>query len=291
MKRVTRRQILGATGGIALTAIARPFSAHAADSGTLARIQAAKKVRVGIANQPPYSALNPDGSITGAGPDVTKVIMGRLGITQIEGVTATYGELIPGMLAGRWDFVSACLTITAARCKQVLFADPIVFDGTAIIYLKGSTSLAPKSITDLAKANVVVGLQAGGALFRRTQELGVKLSNIRQFTDDPAILAGLAAKRFQFAIMSYAPVPALIKQRHLDATVFYPEPDDPPRGSGPAFRPDDSDLHAAYNKELRAMKKSGEYLEIIHKYGFETPADLINVTYQQACEGKIEAKL
>jgi len=112
---------------------------------TLARLQAAKKVRVGIANQPPYSALNPDGSITGAGPDITKAIMERLGITQIEGVTATYGELIPGMLADRWDFVSACLTITDARCKQIVFADPLVFDGTAIVYLKGSTSLAPKA--------------------------------------------------------------------------------------------------------------------------------------------------
>ncbi|HZS85500.1 MAG TPA: transporter substrate-binding domain-containing protein [Stellaceae bacterium] len=286
MKHVTRRQVLGAAGGLAATAIAGPSLAQGAGSGTLARLQADKKVRVGIANQPPYSALNPDGSITGAGPDITKAIMGRLGITQIEGVTATYGELIPGMLAGRWDFVSALLTITDARCKQIRFADPLVFDGTAIVYLKGSTDLAPKSIADLAKENAVVGLQAGGALFRRAQELGVKLANLRQFTDDPATIDGLVAKRMQFALMSYTPVPALIKQRHLDAVVVYPVPDDPARGASCAFRPADTELYAAYQKELRAMKASGEYLKIIHQYGFETPPELMKVTAEEACKGQ-----
>jgi len=284
MRSVTRRQVLRTAGGVALGALARPALAQGGGEGLLARLQAAKKVRVGIANQPPYSALNPDGSITGAAPEISKVIMGRLGITEIEALIGNYGELIPGMLAGRWDFVSAALTITAARCGQVLFADPLLFDGTAIVYLKGSTSLSPKSIADLAKANVTVALQAGGATFRTTLGLGVPLANIRQFTDDPAILDGVLAGRAQFGIMSWSPLRNLIKQRNLDVSVFYPVPDDPPRGASCAFRPGDTDLQEAYNKELRAMKASGEYLDIIRKFGFDTPPELINVTYEQACK-------
>jgi len=285
MRPVTRRQVLGAAGGIAITSITSLAVAQTAPGqGLLARLQAAKKVRVGIANQPPYSALNPDGSITGAAPEITKVIMGRLGITEIEGLIGTYGELIPGMLAGRWDFVSAALTITAARCSQVLFADPLVFDGAAIVYLKGSTPTAPARIGDLAKRDVAVGVQAGGADFRATLAAGVPMANIRQFTDDPAILDGVVANRVQFAIMSVTPMSALIKQRDLDVSVVYPLPDDPARGASCAFRPGDTDLHAAYQKELRAMRASGEYLAIIRKYGFDTPPELINVTSEQACK-------
>jgi len=132
---VNRRQILtGVAATVALGVVAKPQPARAAaGQGLLARLQAEKKVRVGIANQPPFSALNPDGSLTGAAPTISKAILERLGIPEMEGFIATYGELIPGMLAGRWDFVSASLTITKPRCAQVLFADPLIYDGAAII--------------------------------------------------------------------------------------------------------------------------------------------------------------
>jgi polar amino acid transport system substrate-binding protein len=97
MRSVTRRQVLRTAGGVAL-ALAGPALAQGGGEGLLARLQAAKKGRVGIANQPPYSALNPDGSITGAAPEITKVIMDRLGITEIETLIGNYGELIQACL-------------------------------------------------------------------------------------------------------------------------------------------------------------------------------------------------
>src|SRR5258708_7299425 len=109
MKPLARRHVLAGAAAVAVGAVYRPVLAQTdpGGKGLLARLQAAKKVRVGIANQPPFSSLNPDGSITGGAPSISKIILGRLGITEIEGFIGTYGELIPGMLAGRWDFVSA----------------------------------------------------------------------------------------------------------------------------------------------------------------------------------------
>src|SRR5260221_9720960 len=115
MSLMTRRHVLGGAGaivlvGTALGEMAGHAAAQTADGqGLLAKLQAAKKVRVGIANQPPYSVLNPDGSVSGMGPEITRVILDRLGITGIEAFIGSYGELIPGMLAGRWDFIAACL--------------------------------------------------------------------------------------------------------------------------------------------------------------------------------------
>jgi polar amino acid transport system substrate-binding protein len=279
-----RRAFLGGVGALVLSAACGKASAQTASGpGLLARLQAAKKVTVGVANQPPYSALSPDGSLTGVAPDVTKAIMGRLGIPEIEGLVGTYGQLIPGMLADRWDFVSACLTITQARCSQVLFCDPLVYDGDIIVALKETNPNPPKRLADLAKMDVTIGVQAGGADLRATLAAGVSPSNIRQFTTDPAIMDGLLSKRVQYVLMSNSPARTLIKQRSLDVGTAFPVGDTPSQGSGCAFRKEDTDFYAAYQKELQAMKASGEFLAILRRYGFDATPEVESITAERAC--------
>src|SRR5262249_29275244 len=93
--------------------------------GLLARLQQAKKGRVGVANQPPFSAVGPDGTLTGVAPSVSKAVLKRLGILEFEPSIGTYGELIPGMLAGRWDFVMAAPTPPHPPSQQDLFFRPV----------------------------------------------------------------------------------------------------------------------------------------------------------------------
>lgn len=287
MKLLTRRSILRSAGAIGLGALCGPAFAQGAagGSGLLAKLQAAKKVRVGIANQPPFSVLNPDGTLSGMGPAVAQVIMGRLGVPEMEGFIGTYGELIPGLLAGRWDFIAACLTNTTARCEQVQFADPLIFDGGAMVYLKSTKfTNPPTKIADLAGLNMPIGVQAGGAHMRTVSMSGVAEENLRQFTNDPALVDGLLAGRAAVITMSAAPMRRLVQQRNLDAVVVFPIPDLPAHGSGNAFRVGDTDLHAAYQKELRAMKKSGEFVEISRKNGFEPAPEVLTMTYEDSCK-------
>jgi polar amino acid transport system substrate-binding protein len=286
MNHLTRRRVLGGVGAVAVAAASgRGFAQAAADQGQglLAKLQAAKKVRIGIVNQPPFSALNPDGTVTGAAPTITKTIMDRLGITEIEGFLATYGELIPGMLANRWDFVSGALTITKPRCAQVRFGDPIIFDGDNIVAVKDHPGPMPKTLAELAKGNFVVGAPAGGADVKALLAAGVSADNIRQFTNDQSEIDGLLAKRLDFGIMSPGPVRQLMKQRNLDLDVTYPVLDDPPRGSACAFRLQDTDLYNAYVKEMRAMRASGELIAIIKSFGFETTPEQLNISVDQLC--------
>jgi polar amino acid transport system substrate-binding protein len=279
MAAVARRRVLGAMAlGLAG---GRVFAQPAGGQGTLARLRAARKVTVGIANQPPFSALNPDGSLTGVAPTIAQTIMARLGIPEMAGLVATYGQLIPGMLAGRWDFVSAALTITKPRCGQVLFSDPLVLDGDVIASLKGATP--PNRISDLAALHATVGVQAGGADLRVLLAAGIPPDNIRQFPSDPAIIDGLLAGRVQFALMVHSPLRGLIEQRHLDLAVAYPVLDVPPTGGACAFRTEDADLQAAFQKEFRAMKASGEWRAIASRFGFDTPPNLLDTTIEQLC--------
>jgi polar amino acid transport system substrate-binding protein len=291
MKSLTRRRMLSATGSVALASTALWSACGSAfaqappekGQGLLAKLQAAKKVRIGIVNSPPYSALNPDGTVTGAVPTITKRIMDRLGIPQIEGFLASYGDLIPGMQAGRWDFTSAALTITQARCGQVKFGDPMIFDGANIVALKGHPGPMPKRLSELAKGNFVVGAPAGGVDLKSLLAAGVSSDNIRQFTNDQSAVDGLLAKRVDFLINSPGPILRQIKLRNLELDMTYPVEDDPPRGASCAFRPQDTDLYDAYVKQMRAMRASGELSAILKQFDFDTSPELLNTSTDQLC--------
>jgi polar amino acid transport system substrate-binding protein len=286
MKSLTRRRVLSGVGSVALgSACGNALAQAVADEGhgLLAKLQAAKKVRIAFPNQPPFSALNPDGTVTGAAPTITHTIMERLGIPGIEGILATYGELIPGMLADRWDFVSAALTITKARCSQVRFGDPIIFDGDNIVALKNHPGPMPRRLSELAKGGFVVGAPAGGADVKALLAAGVTLDNIRQFTNDQSEIDALLAKRIDFGVMSPSGVRQSIKQRNLDLDITYPVEDDPPRGSACAFRPQDTDLYDAYVKEMRKMRTSGELTAILNSFGYETTIEQLSTPVEQLC--------
>lgn len=251
--------------------------------GTLAALQAAKKVSVGLANQPPLSGLNPDGTVTGLVPTVASAVMARLGVPDMEGTLAPYGELIPGMQAGRWDFVATSLTINKGRCAQVKFSDPISFDGGALVSIKGDLPNPPKLVKDLVERKLVVGSELGGANSRIALAAGVEQANLRQFPDDNAIIDGLVAKRIQVAFGTNVTLKRAYSQRGLNLDVTFPIADSPPPGASCAFRTEDTDLYEAFQTELRNMKKSGQYAAIAQQFGFETPPELMNVTAEELC--------
>jgi polar amino acid transport system substrate-binding protein len=282
----SRRQIISGVAALPCLAASGPVLwAQAADSGggALARLRAAKSATVGLANFLPYSGIEPDGTLTGVAPALTKPIMARLGVPDIKGVVAGYGQLIPGMQAGRWDFICTALTISKVRCEQVFFSDPIVFDGGSLVSLKGALPNPPKLVADLVARRLTVGVSAGGAISRLCQTVGVRPDDLLQFPDDVALIAALRAKRIQVVFQDNSSISRVYRRMGLAVDVTFPIADAPEHGSGCAFRKADSDLYAAFQKELRAMKASGEYLSIARQYGFDTPAKLISITAQQAC--------
>ncbi len=281
----TRRSVVVSSAAVLTTSLfaLRTASAQGASQGQglLARLQASKKVKVGIANQAPFSVLNPDGTLTGVAPTISQIIMKRLGITEMEGFVGSYGELVPGMLAGRWDYISACLTVTEPRCQQVTYSDPITSDSRCIVTLKGEKG--PKKIAELK--DYVVGLLAGGADFRLVQVRGVPLNNLRQFPNDTALIDGLLAKRFQVEFGSHPGIADMIRKRGLekDLDMVYPIEDDAVSFAACAFRKEDTDLHSAFQKELRALKASGEFTKVVSSFGFDVNDKLLTATPEKAC--------
>jgi polar amino acid transport system substrate-binding protein len=280
---ISRRQVL--LSGSLLTSSLAIGPAAAQESGSvLARLREAKVVKVGIANQPPFSSLNPDGTMTGIAPTIAQRVMERLGVPKMEGVVATYGELIPGMLAGRWQFVAASLTITKERCSQVRFCDPLSFEGNCIVSMPEKNVLKPQTMKDLIQGNVSVGVPTGGAQYRQLLAAGILPDNIRQFSPDTAMFDGLIAGRVQYLWASHLPAVEIARRRRIAFDIVFPVSDSRAPGAANAFRTQDTDLYDAYQRELRALKASGDYLTIANQFGFEIPPELMNATAEQQCK-------
>ena len=278
----TRRQFLAAItiGGFA----ARAIGAQAQPAATsLEQLRKAGVIKIGIANQPPYSGLNPDGTITGLAPTVVQLIMGRLGVPKVEGIVAPYGQLIPGLQAARWDMIGAVLTITKERCQQVAYADPITDDGGAFGFIPSVLADAPKTIVEAGQKRLKIGILTGSYLAQKLQSANVPISDISQFADNPSLIDGLAAKRVQVALSTYSSLRDLKKARNNLFEIKYPIPDDPPHGGSPAFRPGDTELYQAFQRELKAMKKSGEFAKLAEQFGFDALPELLEMTAEQAC--------
>lgn len=283
MKRdVSRRHVVGGLAAGAAITIAAP-NVWAQGTGLLAKLRAAKKVRVGLANQPPFSGITPDGKLIGMSPTLCQTIMTRLGVPEMEGTVATYGELVPGMQAGRWDFIAASLTITKARCAQVAFSDPILFDGGSIVSLKGAIANPPKTVAELIARKFAVGVQSGGNHSRVLLAAGIDPANMLQFSSDVSIIDGLVAKRIQVAFASSSGMKNTYRKRKLEVDMTFPVADDPVHGSACAFRQTDTDLYAAFQEQLGLMKKSGEWQKLAASFGFDIPADMANLSAQQLC--------
>ena len=126
----------------------------------------------------------------------------------------------------------------------------------------------------------------------RSRRLGPNLyfywvspDSLRQFPNDTALLDGLLAKRFQAEFGSHPGIADMIKKRGLETQVdvIFPIEDDAISFAACAFRKEDMDLHAAFQRELRALKASGEFAKVVSGYGFDVNQRLLTATPEIAC--------
>ena len=196
--------------------------------GVLDKLRKAGVVKIALVNAPPYGTMSPDGTVGGLGPTVVKTIMARLGVPKVEGVISTYGELIPGLMAGRWDIIGATMTITPARCQQVTFSDPEFIEGLGFAYVPADVPSPPKSIKEIGEKLDQIGVKSGSnelAVMQASAAAGRK-GTVSQFPDNAAMLEGLQSKRVQLVVGGVMVLRAERDRRNNGFEVIYPMPDD-----------------------------------------------------------------
>jgi len=259
---------------------------------TLDRVRREKTVRIAYANEAPFGYLDvASGKVTGEAPEIARTILGRMGITSIETTLTDFGQLIPGLKAGRFDIIAAGMYITPARCRQLAFSNPTYSIGEAFLVKKGNPRKL-HSYKDVHKHEQArLGVVGGTIELRYAEAMQIPDARLVVFPDNAAALAALKAGKIDAFGGTALTVQDLL-HKSADAGLVRAEPFQQPSVNGRVrnygamgFRQDDTELLAEFNRLLGEFIGSKEHLELVRPFGFterELPQD---VTARELCTG------
>jgi len=270
------------------------FSGGVSAETTLEKIKVQGSIRMGFTNEAPFAYATPDGQLTGVVIDVLHQIFGKMGVKEFDGGLTTFGGLIPGLKAKRFDLVTSSIYIKPDRCAQVAFAEPLYILGDGIVVKAGN----PKKIhsyADIAKdPTIKLAYTVGGTgITDNAKAMGVKDEQLVAVTDDhggyAAVQAGRADGFANPATILEGQLKALGDSGFERASPFeQPSENGKPRYGFASFavRLEDQDLLAEINKHLAELRTRPEFMAIMEKYGF-TKDDMIpaGVTTAKICAG------
>jgi polar amino acid transport system substrate-binding protein len=255
---------------LTLTLAAAPFAAWA---DTLDDLKAQGFARIAIANEPPFTAVAADGTVSGAAPDVAREIFKRLGVPEVVASISEYGAMIPGLQARRHDAITAGLFMKPVRCQAVAYSEPVLCDAEAFLVPKGNPK-GYKSYADIAAdAEGRIGAPGGGTEEKLALEAGVPRDRVIVVPDGQSGLKMLQDGRIDVYSLPVLSISDLIaKAADPNLEMVAPVVGAPVYCDGAAFRKEDAALRDAFDAELAKMKESGEFAAIIEPYGFSAAA-------------------
>ncbi len=255
---------------------------------TLDKLRSQGFIRVGFANEAPFSHATPAGKLTGESPSVFRHVMGRLGVKEIDGVLTEWGALIPGLKAGRFDAIVASMYITPKRCSQILFANPTYGVGEALV-VKAGNPQGLRTYRDAVRQGLRIAFVAGTAEIEHGRQAGMQRADQVIVPDFAAAVASVKAGRASAAAFTALTAKDLAAK---DAGIERAEPftfeheGRKIRGEGSfGFRMEDTALRDAVNAELARFIGTPEHLAMIEPFGFDK-SNLPEKTAAQHCAGQ-----
>jgi len=243
------------------------------------RIEKGEVVRHGIANDSPYGYIGKDGETVGIEVDLVKAVMKELGDNDIEHTITTFGALIPGTQAKRFDIASDAIYIRPERCRAVQFSQPHFMFGVGAFIKKGNTDINVSTMEELASdKSLKIGKLTGGSEDKAYVIAGGDADQITDFTDRVSLSAAVKANRIDVGFVSAMGAAAAVQN---DAGLELISPLRPPMLDGKpfvyyasfAFNQENKEFAKKFSDVLTGIVHSDEYKKILQKYN--VPEDVI----------------
>ena len=290
---LSRRQLLRGAGALAVSI---PLAAQlgactftepgtgAPKGSVLDRGRRQGYLRVAVFNEPPYTKLEVDGTVTGAEPDVLRAVLQRLGIDDIRGARIEYDAMIPSLKSGQVDVIAAGLFMKQSRCAEVAYTEPVIVSTESFAVPPGN----PAGITTirdvLDNPGTKIAVLPGG--FEEGILIAAKVPQSQRVIvrDNVSGVESLAAGRVDAFLLPTLSLRGMA-QVNKSFEVTDPIEDAPATGSGAAFEQSQADDVARYNEVLDEFKKGPEFADIMQRWGFDAEAAL-SVTTAELCEAE-----
>ena len=260
--------------GAALVTILSSTAANAAD--LLDKIKADKVFTVATeARFAPFEFVE-DGKIVGYSADIMAEVMKALPGVELKRLDLPWQGILPGLAAGRFDYVVTSVTVTPERMKAYHLSAPIADATMALLKRKGDGTITkPEDI-----AGKAVGSQAGSAQLAALETFAATLKDkggpvtVSTYTDFSEAYADLGAGRIQAVVNSLPNLLEAARQRpdvfEVVLPTFGPKTYFSWAGRNDA---DSASLNALMDAELVKRNTSGKLAEHQKKW-FGAPMEL-----------------
>lgn len=226
-----------------------------------------KTVRVGTdATYPPFESVDAKGQIVGFEIDYMNALCARMHVT-CTFQNQDWDGIIPALLSGKFDVIVSSMNATPARAKKVLFSD--VYYATAPVWV-GQASNKSDDVSPAAMKGKTIGAQSS-TVFSGYLDKFYKGAEVKLYPGGDEPLIDLGSGRIDYAINDILVSTnyvnknpgccRIIKEipRKDNEDIFGP-------GVAAAFRPDDKDLAAMFNKAVAELDADGTFKKIEAKY-------------------------
>lgn len=247
-----KSRMLAAVFALALTATMSPASAQ-------------EKLRLGTEGAyPPFNFTDASGKVTGFDIEIGLALCKEMRV-ECEVVAQDWDGIIPGLIAEKYDFIIASMSITEARKAKVAFTDPYYRSAVAVVVPRDSP------ITDIsadALAGKMIGVQGGTTQANYARETFVH-SDIREYPTQDEVNLDLVNGRLDLQVSDYLPMLDWVGKADSCCKFAGKPVTDPAfvgEGVAIALRKEDTALRDRMNAALKAIRADGAYQAINKKY-------------------------
>lgn len=283
--------------GTAALTLALTLAACGSDSGSdggsgdkLAELKEEGTITVAFAGEEPYS-FEKDGELTGATIALHKKIFKDMGIKEVKGVKTEWNALIPGLKAGRYDAISAGMSILPDRCKEASFGDPEILYTTALMVPEGNPKNL-KDLDDVKKSGAKLATMSGAIETDYAKSLDIEATQVKSPQDGMDAVARGSSDVFALTGISLRTMDENnpdVKVEVTDSFVAVVDGKEQVGAGATVFKKGDDTLRDAYNEELAKITGDEKaYTDVIGEFGFtdaERPKG--DLTTEQLCKGEL----
>ena len=240
---------------------------------TFEKIKRTGKVTVGTeAAFPPFEFVE-DGKIVGYGKDILDYIVADMKV-ELNQLDLPWQGILPGVLAGKFDFVATSVSIRAERAKKYAFTVPIAEGTNWVMKRSGDTSI--NSPDDLSGKVVCTQLASGSEKATKEWEEDMKsrglegFKELKLFTAHPEATLALANGTCDAQTQTVPNLAVVAKKQKGVFKLVGPI-------TGKTYmawvtRPEDKDLRDYLSSKILEMRDKGLIDKIQDKwFGFRMP--------------------
>lgn len=255
--------------GLALLAASTFATATIAET-TLEKIKRTGETTVGTeAAFPPFEFVE-DGKIVGYGKDILDYIIADLDV-DLNQLDLPWQGILPGVLAGKFDFVATTVSVRPERVVAYAFTVPIAEGTTWTMIRKGDTSLT--DVSDLSGKVVGTQLSSASEAAAREYEEALKakglpgFAELKLYTTYPEATLALANGELDVMVQSLPNLAVVVKEQpelfELLGAI------DDLSYMGWVTRPEDTDLRDYLSSQIIEMRDNGKLYDLQDKwFGF-----------------------